>query len=198
MSDQTKAYEFIRANTGATTKVIEEGARVRHERVTAILAEGVASGDLVMTAGFWGSQSYELAKTPDPKIPVPEPQILVPAAQMLPLDPGYAVLRQEPGVSATRPIPTDSQDGKQSSEVVNVPIAEPSPEAAPESWLVELRQACRAAAEQGIRDAMAQMAEQSQGANPEERPVDPVAEGLLREINSGAHRRANPSRFIVR
>src|SRR2546428_13929539 len=84
MSDQTKVYGFIRANPGATTKAIRKGAGVRNEQVTDILAAGTASGDLIMTAGFWGSRSYELAKTPDPKIPVPEQetplQILVPEA----------------------------------------------------------------------------------------------------------------------
>ena len=175
MSDQTQAYEFIRANPGATTKVIGKGARVRYERVTGISAEGVAAGELIMTAGFWGSQSYELAKTPDPKIPVPEPQILVPADQVLPLDPGYAVLRPGPTFSGSRVLPTDPRDGKQSSEGVNVPNPEPNPEPEPEPWLIELQQACRAAAEQGIRNAVAQMAEQAKEPKSEDKPVDPVA-----------------------
>jgi len=204
-SDQTKVYDFIRANPGATTKAIRKGARVRHERATAILAEGVASGDLVMTAGFWGSQSYELAKTPDPKIPVPEqetpskipvpelqilvpesgnqsplPEALLPAAQVLPPDLGYALLRPGPAFSGSRPISTDSQDaGKQANE-----SAVPTP--AREPWLVDLQRACQEAAEQGIRNAIAQMAEQAKEPKPEEKPVDPVAEGLLREIKSGA------------
>jgi hypothetical protein len=47
---------------------------------------------------------------------------------------------------------------------------------------------------------MAQMAAQSKEPNPEEKveSVDPVAEGLLREIKSGVHRQTSPNRFIVR
>jgi len=56
------------------------------------------------------------------------------------------------------------------------------------------------AAEQGIANAMAQVAAQSKEPKPEEKAesVDPVAEGLLREIKSGVHRQVNPSRYNVR
>jgi hypothetical protein len=184
MSDQTMVYEFIRANPGATTKAIGKGARVRHERVTAILAEGVAAGELVMTAGARNAKFYDVAGNhsiaPIPEALVPEAPIPVPA--VLPPNFGLAFLRPGPAfVGSQRPrSPTN---------------AEP----APEQWLVELQRRCRPAAEQGIRDAKAKMAKTPGTLAPvsDAEPVDPVVESLLRETRNGADHQVNPTRFIV-
>ena len=201
-SDQTKVYDFIRTNPGATTKAIRKGARVRHERVTAISAEGVASGDLVMTAGFWGSKCYELAKTPEPKILVP---VLVPVAQVLPPDLGLALLHPGPAFSGSRPIPTESQDdGKHTNLPANAPIPEPKavPIDAPPvphretewEWSGRMR-----------REALAQETQVKTAGPQLNPPVPPEPQNVVTremmqdwETRTRDRRPINPSRNIVR
>jgi len=59
-SQKRRVYTFIERNPNASARAIRTGVGINNTRVAEILAAGVASGELVMAHGRWGSQTYVL------------------------------------------------------------------------------------------------------------------------------------------